>query len=88
METYDTDVSGTEALGTIKVKSLIMHNCELGPKAIAALRSSLATRAAVDISENPLMGLDAYGGGTPDHARWEARVRSPSKICDQGLQGS
>ena len=42
VETYDTDVSGIEALGAIKVTSLIMRSCELGPKAVTALSSILA----------------------------------------------
>ena len=55
VETYDTDVSGIEALGTIKVKSLIMRSCELGPKAVTALSSSLATAGveAMDLNNNP-----------------------------------
>ena len=52
VETYDTDVSGIEALATIKVNSLIMRSCELGPKAVTALSSILATAGveAVDVS--------------------------------------
>jgi hypothetical protein len=55
IEEYDIDVSGIEALGTIKVKSLIMRSCELGPKAITALSSILATAGveALDLSNNP-----------------------------------
>ena len=51
---YDTDVSGIEALSTIKVSSLIMRSCELGPKAVTALSSILATAGveAVDLSHN------------------------------------
>ena len=51
---YDTDVSGIEALSGIKVKSLAMHDCELGPKAITALSSTLSNAVveAVDLSDN------------------------------------
>ena len=54
VETYDTDVSGIEALSAIKVKSLIMRSCELGPKAVTALSSSAATAGveAMDLSNN------------------------------------
>ena len=54
VETYDTDVSGIEALSTMKVKSLIMRGCEIGPKAITALSSILATAGVetVDLSNN------------------------------------
>ena len=53
-KTYDADVSGIEALNIIKVKSLIMRNCELGPKAITVLSSTWATAGvqAVDLSNN------------------------------------
>jgi hypothetical protein len=54
VEEYDTDVSGIQALSGIKVKSLILRNCELGPKAITALGSTLSTAVveAVDVSDN------------------------------------
>jgi len=59
VETYDTDVSGIEALGAIKVKSLIMRGCELGPKAVTALSSTLSKVAVVDILANPI-GEDGF----------------------------
>ena len=59
IEEYDTDVSGIEALSGIKVKSLIMRNCELGPKAITALSSNLSKVAVVDILANPI-GEDGF----------------------------
>ena len=51
------DVSGIEALSTIKVKSLIMKNCALGPKATMALAAalssdSMAVLELVDLSNN------------------------------------
>ena len=42
---YDLDVSGIEALGAITVKSLIMKECALGPRAITALATALSTES-------------------------------------------
>ena len=56
IEEYDTDVSGIEALSAIKIKSLIVRNCELGPKAITALSSILTTAGLerLDVLGNPM----------------------------------
>ena len=59
IEEYDTDVSGIEALGAIKISFLIMRSCELGPKAITALSSTLSNVAVVDILANPI-GEDGF----------------------------
>ena len=56
---YEEDTTGVHALSTIKVKSLIMRNCELGPKAITALSSTLSKVAVVDILANPI-GEDGF----------------------------
>ena len=53
----DRDLSGVEALGAIKVKSLAMHKCGLGPKAISvmALPSRLSKAVAqVDTNGNKI----------------------------------
>ena len=58
VKTFDADVTGIEALATIKVETLIMRECALGPKAITALSSTLSTAAvtSVDLSGNKIGG--------------------------------
>jgi Ran GTPase-activating protein (RanGAP) involved in mRNA processing and transport len=53
--TYDTDVTAIQALSAIKVKSLVMQDCELGPKAITEL----------NVSDNCITGAKRANYGKP-----------------------
>ena len=58
----DRYLSGVEALGTIKVKSLAMRECGLGPKAISVMASpSLLSKvvARMDTSRNKI-GIERH----------------------------
>merc|ERR1711865_711066 len=53
---YDIDVTAIASFGAIKVKSLIIKNCDLGPKAITALAATLNTALVewVDLTGNSI----------------------------------
>ena len=79
VETYDTDISGIEALNTINIKSLSVRNCDLGPKAITALSHGLPTMMVLE--------LDMSGNRTSGTWTADKRGHQAPWIYDADMSG-